>query len=387
MNRYLFIGLIVFVLVAVLGLWAYLILNGTPRSTSDVFTNLGLGTETTDRPANDLDQQTTTVDTNSQKLNQLTTRPVAGYQLVNTASSSNTLTYAERGTGHIYQIDMTTGTETRISGTTLNRVVKATFSVDGEWVVLTTETDYDHQSYVEYLASTSSNPTLAELPENSADHTWQNDTLFYTQLENGVTNGYQYDPDTQSASLVFTTPLRDITAYWQGINVFLVNEPAHKLRGALYQLGTTGQYQLLRGPEYGFTAFSEQPGQWFVSSIDTETQQYRSYTINTTDNSLTPLALVVIPEKCASQSSQYLWCMLPYLEETNADYLSSWYRGEPTYADKIWRIDTTNGDARFVLDPTQITGFDIDADNVQMTGTYLLFTNRHNDTLWSYDTQ
>lgn len=370
--------------VLAVGAWVYLLMNGTPRGADDFFTDLGFSDPAPERPAVILDTPDVTVDTNSQRLNQLTTRPVAGYTAVNTASSS-AVVYAEKGTGHIYSIDLNSGTETRLSGTTLSRVVEAVFDRAGTNVVLVTEEGYQQQAYL--LELTASSTELVELPEQTSDHAFENGSLFYTRIENGSTVGYLFNLSTASANQIFVTPLIDISVIRQNNTTYLFNKPAQRLRGALYRLNAEGDYELLSGPAYGLTATSDLPGDWLISRIDTESQTYRTYHVNVNSGKETELALVTIPEKCTQTSNSVTWCTLPFLPEASPTYLNDWYQGTYASNDNIWQINSNNGEAVLSLVIEETAGFEIDATNVSASAEKLFFTNRHNDTLWSYDIQ
>ena len=69
-------------------------------------------------------------------LTQLTTRPVVGYNIVQTSSTTDPVIYfAEAGTGHVYSIDYYDFSEVRISNTTIQGVTQTLFSDDGQFAV------------------------------------------------------------------------------------------------------------------------------------------------------------------------------------------------------------------------------------------------------------
>ena len=74
-------------------------------------------------------------------LRQLTIKQVIGaIEITPTASSSNTLvSYAEAGTGHIYNLNIQTAVEERISNITVPTAQKAVFSKSGKYAAVATD--------------------------------------------------------------------------------------------------------------------------------------------------------------------------------------------------------------------------------------------------------
>ena len=102
------IGLVLIVLV--LGVWLYLLFFGTPDTADEVFSDLGF--DIASQPVNVVAPEIpaasdTFVDTAGEKLRQITTRPVAGFVSF-FSSSTDLVRYAERGTGHIYELNIST---------------------------------------------------------------------------------------------------------------------------------------------------------------------------------------------------------------------------------------------------------------------------------------
>lgn len=386
MNKYLFIGITLLVITLVIGFWVYLLFNGAPSSTSSLFSDFSFTTENSpERPSLQQPLAETAVDTSSQTLNQLTTRPVAGFQAV-IATSSSHIIYAEKGTGHIFKINLLTGQEERISNTTHNRVVEAHFSKNADKALLITENGYQQESHLIDMSG-SSTSTLPQLPNNTGDHYFIENSLFYTVVENGQTAGYSIDLLNGAKELIFTSPLTDTDTIWSTEGIFIVNRPAQKLRGGLYEV-TGGGYRRVSGPDYGFTAFKEGSSGWIISKIDTQEQKYQSYYLNNQTGTETLLAITAIPDKCAiDNTTNSTWCVAPYLETTPTNYLSEWYQGKVMGEDYIWQIDHQSGDASLVFEPTEQTGFPIDAIKVSLTESNLFFINRLNDTLWRYEVQ
>jgi hypothetical protein len=128
------------VLILLLGAaWAYVFIYGVPENAEEIF---GRFDRAGDAPVFTGDENSGDIDVGDRsdgmnegvvsRLRQLTTRPVAG-----AIFTPEGIRYVERGTGHVYQIDLVSGGERMVSGTTLQRTIRAIFSPNGNYVALT----------------------------------------------------------------------------------------------------------------------------------------------------------------------------------------------------------------------------------------------------------
>jgi hypothetical protein len=74
-------------------------------------------------------------------------------------------------------------------------------------------------------------------------------------------------------------------------------------------------------------------------------------------------------------------------EEYDLNMPDQWYAGEVESADTIWRLDgELSGSAASVVDTLRESGRNLDIINMQIyqNGTGVFFTNRYDQTLWTY---
>ncbi len=79
-----------------------------------------------------------------------------------------------------------------------------------------------------------------------------------------------------------------------------------------------------------------------------------------------------------------MYCAVPRAA-SGTNYPESWYRGETSFSDQIWRIDVAAGNASMILDPTRVTGVgDIDGIKLKLDEgqNYLFFVNKKDSYLW-----
>lgn len=379
MNKPVVVTIAVVVLLLAVLSWAYLFFFGTPRSTGDVFTDLGI-VPVSDPTLVPLTEPTTdadrpTVDVSSEALQQLTVRPVAGYQAL-----AGAVRYVEQGTGHVYEIDLASGNETRLSNTTVPIVTKAYSNEAGNAFVLLSQPNETRSVLVATL--TDSSLTTTSLPPNAQNIAFSdNNTIFYTRATTAGTVGYEYTIDTTTQRELFQAPLLQVNAELVDGEAFLIPRVANTLEGTLFTANGT-DLTINGTSEFGLVTevFNDQ---WYARGF-IKNETLLSEVVARDTNTTFSLPVMFIPEKCAWRSTK-LWCAAP-IQNPTSNFVSNWYTGIVQSNDVLWEITPTLSEARLLINPEQITGRPLDITAVTVTSSNILFfTNRTDNTLWLYD--
>jgi hypothetical protein len=370
--------------------WGYLLLFGTPGGVNDVFTDLGLRNGATPIPVQTDLSPTTNLAPATTKLVQLSTKAVIGFTYIEAIEASTSteakparLRYTERGTGHVYEIDFSSNTETRVSGTTIAKAVSSTFNETGE-VAVTVAEDTDGTSATLQVFGAISNESTP-LPDNADNfHFITADKLRYTVVENNETVAYELDWPKGTTASLWRVPLTDINVEWTDRGALIINRPAPWLKSGVYSV-ENGTLSRVIASEYAFSAKTEPSGRFIIySHFDNELGLSINQTLDRESGTTATSALAVIPEKCTFVSSSF-WCASSFeTTSTNRDVLNDWYRGELTASDILWqgRVD---GSAVYIDDLSGLAGFDIDVTYLTATeDNRLFFINKTNNTLWVY---
>lgn len=385
MKQGIIIGIGAFVIIAAVGLWVYLLIFGTPVNTQDMFADLGFGAEeplprTFDPAAT---EPVATIDIGRSALSQLTTRPVVGSVFIANASSTR-VRYAERGIGHIYEIDLVTGLEERISGKTFTAINEAVFSPSGEVVALISMSGSERTAYLEVLGDEAS---THELPVDAENIGLLSDSeVRYTRAGADGMSGYAYDLATGETNVLFTVPFSDAKVMWTDMETLVYNRHAPFHKGGLYAVeGKT--LRRIGSTEYGLSALAHPSREGYVHTYANTGSGILVSAF--TEGSVTyPLPFAAIPEKCAFDPvlAHIIWCGAP-LADPPRTYQADWYKGLFTSDDILWRIDTRAQTATVEADFTHTAGRMVDVIDlsVDMDGRYVLFTNKIDGTLWLYD--
>lgn len=386
MKKNIFITFGILTTLIVLGVWAYLFTFGAPKDGADIFANFGLGNEEGVSP---VIVDTTTVDVSGttqegapQALKQLTLRPVAGAVFT---MNGSTVHYVEQGTGHIYSINLVSGAESLISGTTLPGTREAIFSKDGAQVAISIFDGTELKTLVGSAGeSTTQSFTGVSLPQGAQDIFFDTatNTLMYTlEGESGV-SGYSYNTKKETGIQLFSIPLRDVTVLWGGESIHVYTTPTASQTGYLYKISKNElTYVAEGGPGLMGFIFNNTP----ITTVSGEEGVISSAIASGKE---TPLPVAIIPEKCVGDET-FLYCAVPRDFGNMETFPDNWYKGVTSYSDTLWEIDTADGVATVLSNFELESGRQIDVSKIGISedNTRLYFINKNDNTLWMFDSR
>ena len=384
----LIIGIIILGIVLLGGAWWYLLMNGAPEGLSGIPNPFGTFGDDVNEFAQ-APEETAAEPRVSGALRKISEVPVAGAVLT-LRDGASYARYVERGTGHIFEVDLASSATTRLTGTTIPRATRAVFSSSGTRVVLFTEgTDGDERIFTGAIERADNGEGVLATSEldpaaRNIAFSGTGESIYYTATGSA---GYEQNlkVSTSTRATVFTSPLRDIVVIWgsstsASLPLVAYTTPTARQRGYAYEGA-------------GFSRlFGGVPGLMVIPA-----QNYRiiSYAqngslVSRTDTlGGTTLAVPAFPEKCASDASHptTLWCAAP-LALLPGDYPDAWYQGAISFDDSIWQVDVTTGSATLISVPGDDVGETIDATGMQASsdGDTLLFINKKDGALWAQKT-
>jgi hypothetical protein len=372
--------------------WVYLLIYGTPTKVNEFFTDFSFFsgeavTEITPDPT-PVDETPVVVDVVKDKLRQLTTRPVIGfYEFQATTTEPKFIHYAEAGTGHIYQINLVSGEEIRLSNTTVPNAETAVFSPDGNYVAI--RSGYGISSEVVLITLIPGGSGEAEpLTPIMTDFTFSfENELLYTEQSGIGTLGKAMSLKTKVSRTQFTIPFQQVTMVWSHDATtphYVYPKATAKLNGYLYAIvnGT-----IVRQPidGLGLTAKASADYIFYTEVPGAEPISY-FYEITTRKLSSSPILLE--PSKCdfSPRSKSTLYCGHE-LTTYSYNFPDDWYRGTRSFSDRIWLIDLKSQSASQIVSPPQVAGRDIDIIKMRVASDakMLYFVNKNDNTLWLYE--
>lgn len=377
-NIFIFVGIVILLLV--IAVWAYLFTFGAPKNGAELFTRFGVGGDV----ENFTPPESTSVDVSdvnsagaTQALKQLTTRPVAGAVFVDGG-----IRYVEQGTGHIYDINLQSGTETLQSGTTIPSARDAIFSDGGSYTAITMLDEGKEKTLVGKLGSGAQFSGVT-LPLGAKNITFVNasGTLEYTVHEGSNTHGYSYNMLKEVDTMVFTLPLKDVNVLW-GNPTYVYTTPSTKQEGYLYQVIKNNLHYVTKGGR-GLASFATHDGVMVTSSIGT---LMGSFLISSSGERITQ-PLPYIPEKCVSGET-FIYCAIPKETIDTQTFPDDWYMGDVSFNDSLWSVHTKNQKAEMLVDFRNESGRAIDVLKIgaDREGKRVYLINKNDNTLWLFDT-
>ena len=383
-------GIILILLVA--AFWVYLLLFNPQDGEGGGFGSFGLsGNSAGDRGGfssdNSFGDSAGTVDTATnangsvEALKQLTTRPVAGAVFV-----GNSIRYVEQGTGHIYEIALSSGSESQISATTITETTYALFSDQGDRVAVYSDANGGTIT-VGTINRADGGGSLSgiNLPAGSREIGWSasGTEIFYLDKAVDGSTAYAYNLDTKSSQPLFSVPLNDVEVLW-GSDTYVYTTPTAEQTGYIYKIGnntldfvTAGKRGLMGIKWKNGLIVSHAENKSIVSSI---LENGGSYS----------LILGAVPDKCSvgnASSVNIAYCGAP-ISFPNGSYPDDWYKGLLSLTDVLWSIDLDSGEAAVLSDLSAESGREIDIATIGTNddGTLVWFTNKNDGALWMFDT-
>jgi len=257
-----FSAVIILILLGILAYLNFFMEKPTDESSpNDVFSNLefdALG-ENTDSPVVDNNTGLPDISGNQPRvrLRQLTTRNTVGYaEVVRSTTTPPVVLIGEAGVGHIYEINLEQGTETRIGYTTIPDARSMFFSNDGTtFAVITSERGGPGQLRLGVLSDEGS-AALTVVADNVTTATILDGVLLYSKQHNNGIDVVERDLARGSEKTLFTVPFREaIVVFGETVTGPHVAYPksSQHLEGFVYSYtGTTRTRTPLNG--FGLTA-------------------------------------------------------------------------------------------------------------------------------------
>ena len=379
--------------VLLFAIWLYLLVFGTPTKVTEYFTNFSTFTSgTAPEPIPTTEPAPVTIDVKKDALRQLTTRPVIGFAEFKDTSNGTTtrlVRYAEAGTGNIYEINLASGEEIRLSNITVPNAESAAFSPNGNYIAV--RSGYSTQSKIILLTLTtgSTSADSAMLNPQIVDYTFSNENeLLYTILTPGGTAGSAYTPATKATRVLFTIPFQAVTMVWShnpAIPHYAYPKTATDLYGYLYALKGGS---IVRQPVDGLGLTAKANIEYVVTTAQTGNGAPFSTVYNFATGKSDPIPAIFEPNKCvfAPTNSTIMYCGYE-MRTFSADYPNDWYQGDVSFADNLWKIDLKNHSANQIVIPLKAAGREIDITNLDIgnDGEMLYFINKNDNTLWLYE--
>lgn len=306
-----------------------------------------------------------------------------------------TIRYVEKTLGNIYEAYADKLDEIKISSVIVPEIYESSFGNNANNVIMRYLKD-DNKTIETFLGTlpkeivgttiTESNEIASSfLPENITDLSVSSDgtKIFYLFNSGDYVVGINANIGGDKKSQVFTSPFTEwLSSYPNNKTITLTTKPSNNVPGYMYTINPdTKSFNKTMGGINGLTTLMSPDGKLVLYADGN--LSLNIYNLN--KKTSISVGARTLPEKCTwNNSSTTLYCAVPkYLNSNN--YPDSWYMGENSFNDEIWKIDATTGNGALITDPAQLPGGE-QTDGIKVSvdpsEKYLFFINKSNYSLW-----
>lgn len=336
------------------------------------------------------------------RLRKLSTLPVAGALFYKNGDGVALVRYMEKEKGNIYDVEVDTARESRVTNETIARVHDAVIGNNGSTVILRFVNSFGiAKTRLAQIAMTeaTSSPTTGVLSEGEflPDETTavsiseeKNSVFFLRKTESGTAGGL-IDLPTRGIQYVFDFPFSEwIPQLNNAQTLFLTTKASGMFPGYSYEYRTDTRtlgkkldakmgLTTLYSPSGDRVLYSEVvAGHLIFSMID--------FAQGPEEDDPPFPAFVTLPEKCTwTKNNRKIYCGAPN-ELPNGLLPDVWYQGKTFFDDNLWAHDFETGISDLLAMPQELVGesFDIVSPFLSDDGGTLFFINKGDGVLWAY---
>lgn len=331
-----------------------------------------------------------------QKLRQITTTPTAGAVYLSRTDGTNKipfLRFLERATGYIYETDVSTMKEGRLTNTTLPGANEAFFNKTGDSIIIRY---LDNEGVIETFAAEINVKEGGEgtldgifLSENISDISISPDTknIFYLLPSQDGVSGITASFAGGRKAQIFSYPITEWLSYYTSRGILLAVKPSADIPGFVYTLSAgTGDITKLFGNVTGLTVL---PSGDQSRVLYSQTARGRVLLNVFAERNKPALSVspTTLPEKCAwAKDNIIVYCGMP-ISFPSASYPDAWYRGTVSFVDTIWKMNTVTGRGEELVNPVSFANVNLDVYKpfVSDDGLFFFFTNKNDMTVWALE--
>ncbi len=331
--------------------------------------------------------------TEEKKLTQLTSNAVSG-----AAAASTTVRYIEKSTGHIYEINPDGQNRQRLSNTTILKTFESFWSPRANKVIIryfeeastVQNSSLSIKTFSAALSTTTQKIATTTpiqgtfLPSSITAVTvsLDEDRIFYLVPTEEKTMGITANFENKNQKNIFNSSFGEFNINWpKSDTITLLTKPSAFSEGFFYSLNPqTGKFGKIIGEIKGLTALLSSDGARVIYS-ESGNSSLETKIFNVKENKSSDFDLKTLPEKCvwSKLNKNIVFCAVSN-KIPSGDYPDDWYQGLISFKDSIWQKDFSTGKTNILIEQT-----DTDAINpfLNKDESYLIFTNKENNTLWS----
>jgi len=312
-------------------------------------------------------------------LKQLTTNAITSATVASTS-----IRYMEKSTGHIYDVSPDGQNRLRLSNTTILKTFENFWSVKANKLIARYFEDSGSVKTFSFALGATSTisgiffpQTITEMAVSPSE-----DKIFYLVSTDGAFKGITANFENKNQASIFSSPFGEFNIIWPKSDIItLLTKPSAFVPGFFYSINSkTGKFDKIIGDILGLTARLSPDGTRVIYS-QSKNNSFTTKIFNAQDKTSVDFELTTLPEKCvwSGLNKNIVYCAAPN-DLPAADYPDDWYQGLVFFSDSVWQKDFSNGATKILI---QETNADIINPFLTKDESYLIFTNKTDNTLWS----
>jgi hypothetical protein len=302
---------------------------------------------------------------------------IHGEPVVGQYSISGIIQFIDKKTGHLFTRD-TNGDKNRESGITLKQVNAAYVMPEGSIFVL--HNNDTAPTKLETLSGKWVN-VETELPTNMGAVTKSGDYLYFSTVSNS--GGINIISTKNTEEVIWHSPLSQWLLQATDNNLIVTQKASYGIPGYSYMLPKQAVAKLIPIPIAqdlpGLTTLVSPDSKQLLYSTSGKGGVVQLYLKDLENKDTIPLSISTLASKCTwSNDSITLFCAVPAVLHTNLP--DNWYKGQVSFADSAWRINSKTGDA---FELAHETGLDIINIVDDAVNGVVLIQNKTDQSLWA----
>ncbi len=329
----------------------------------------------------------------TQKLRKISAEQVAGAGALD-VKVGTVVRHIEKATGHIYETELFSPNQNRISNTTIPTAYDAIWGNKNNSLIVRYLKDNNQtvDTYglliKEVSTSTENSVSAVKFPEGINDVSSFGSTVFTLETNNSSSIGYISNFDGSKKIQIWNSPIKGVVSqYVNAKTVALTTKPHQDFEGFLFFVDTgNGQIKTVLGNIFGLSTLVNDIATQVLFLDQGSTPKMFVFDIKT--KSTVGLTPTTFPEKCvwSKKDKNIVFCAVPQ-EYIGNNSLTLWYQGSTSFTDNVWKFDIKNNTSSMVGELFNESNDQIDvikpilSENEQ----YLIFINKIDNSLWSLD--
>jgi len=301
-----------------------------------------------------------------------------------TAKGEQKVKYFRRDTGHLYEIPFDGRGETvRLSNLTMPGVLDAVWNSDKSRAIISFLDKNELKRFSTLYVGTSTEGVFLDNGAGNIAFAPAGDKIGYF-LRTGTSYSFiTSSPDGKNKKSVYSTAVPDFEVSWISNQLLSLKTKSSAFApSALATLSTSGVFTIMVSEKNGLDVlWSPDQNTFLYSETKREGRDLALFLATLAKpKEAKALSFKTLPEKCAwSLNPAVLYCAIPRdLERSTLP--DSWWRGDISFEDVLWKINTATGETSLLLDEP---GFDMINLFTSRDENYIFFINKKDSALWS----